>query len=413
MSDDTFVLDEGDPSPPPDPSRGAMSLGGHTILPRVEIRGDVPELVSTERPRFEATGKLGEGGLGEVIGARDLDIGRRVAIKRIRPDRATHGAFLRFVQEVRTVGKLDHPNIVPVHDVAKDAEGQFFFVMKHVQGQTLSEIIELLKQGDAKTHARFPFEQRLEVVKQLMHAVAFAHSHHIVHRDLKPDNVMVGEHGEVTLLDWGIAKQLGDPDITADGGGDNAASSLSVTRTRVGQVIGTPRYMAPEQARGEPADRRTDTFALSLILYELLALEHPLDGLTDLDAVLEAVKTKDYGAQVFLKAHSAQGPIPPDLAWFVADGLKRDADARYQTVEEMLERLQRRAEGDIPVQCPVTFQLRMVYRLRDTVRRHPFRLVWATVILSSLLVVLGVALGVLFGGALGGVLGGLIGVFAA
>jgi len=409
--DDTFVLDDAPAptlSPPSDASQ--LTLGGLTVLPRVEVRGDVPELVSTERPRFEPLGKLGEGGLGEVLSARDLDIGRRVAIKRIRPDRASRGAFLRFVQEVRTTGRLDHPGIVPVHDVAKDSGGEYFFVMKQVEGQTLTEIIDALKAGDAEAHARFPFEKRLAIVEQLMHAVAFAHAQGVIHRDLKPDNVMVGEHGEVTLIDWGIAKQIGGPDIQADSDGQEVSTSLSVTRTRVGQVIGTPRYMAPEQARGEPADVRTDTFALSLILYELLALHHPLDDVpTDaLEPFLEAVKTRTYGNPAFAPIHPAQGRMPPDLGWFVNDGVKSDPDARYQTVEAMLERLKRRAEGDIGVQCPVTFQLKVVYRLRKMVQQHPFRLVWMSLLLSALLLGLGVLAGLMAGGAFGGLLAALL-----
>jgi len=331
-----------------------------------------------------------------------------VAIKRIRPDRASKGAFLRFVQEVRTTGRLDHPGIVPLHDVAKDAAGEFFFVMKHVQGETLTQVIDALRAGDAGAHARYPFENRLAIVQQLMHAVAFAHDKGIIHRDLKPDNVMVGEHGEVTLIDWGIAKQIGGPEILPDDEGDQIASSLSVTRTRVGQVIGTPRYMAPEQARGEPADVRTDVFALSLILYEFMSLRHPLEGvkgLDDVDDFLEAVRTRTYGNPAFEPGHPAQEPIPPDLGWFINDGLKPDPDARFQSVNEMLDRLKRRAEGDIDVQCPVTFQLKFVYWLKKLVRRHPFRLVWLSMLLVGFLLGAGVLVGMAFGGAVGGLIG--------
>ena len=384
----------------------AATLGGHTtVLPRLQRDERGTQLVSTERPRFETTAVLGRGGLGEVVAANDLDIGRKVAIKRIRPDRATRGAFLRFVQEVRTVGALDHPNIIPIHDVAKDEQGQYYFVMKHVDGETLSAILERLRAGDRATHAAYGFERRAAIFVQICHAVAFAHSRGVLHRDLKPDNVMVGTHGEVTLLDWGVAKSIDAPDVVdAEHAAEDAHRSLTVTQTRVGQLIGTPRYMAPEQARGEPVDVRTDVYALCLLLFEWLGLKHPFDGLTELDQVLAAARDPHIPNLAYERAQPIQGGVPADLAWIVHDGLFVDPDRRYPHVQAIIDRFERRADGHIDVQCAVTMQLSMTQRVNNLARRRPFLLLAAVMTTAAAaaaaLLAVGAVLGATFGGTL-------------
>jgi serine/threonine-protein kinase len=132
-------------------SIGATASARVTVLPRVEMVGSEPRVVSESRLRYLAESKLGEGGIGEVVGARDQDIGRRVAVKRLRQEVKSDAALLRFAEEIRTVGKLEHPNIVPVHDVGIDEQGDHYFVMKYVDGETLERIIEQLAAGDAAT----------------------------------------------------------------------------------------------------------------------------------------------------------------------------------------------------------------------------------------------------------------------
>jgi len=347
--------------------------GRTTVLPRMEQAEAGVRLVQEQRPRYETLAHVGEGGLGVVVSAQDQDIGRRVAIKRIRSDRQSQGAFLRFVQEVRTVGQLDHPNIVPIHDVGKDEQGGYYFVMKYVEGDTLEVILDRLRAGDRATHAAWGWERRMSVFLQILHAVEFAHQRGIVHRDLKPANVMIGTHGEVQLLDWGVAKQLGQAEVSEPGhpGTSDTDPSISVTHTKVGALIGTPRYMSPEQARGEPADERVDTWALSMLLYELLALSHPFEHLGTLDELLEAIRTTAVPGPAAMPLHRAQGPVPADLGWIAADGLKLDRSARYQTVAQLVRRIERRNEGDFPIQCPVTLQKRALSVASRFVDRHP------------------------------------------
>src|SRR5262249_34071470 len=160
----------------------------------------------------------------------------------------------RFVDEIRTVGRLEHPNIVPIHDVGVDELGRYFFVMKYVEGETLESIIDKLARKDPETTSKYTFEVRIELFLGVLHALEDAHENGIVHGDIKPANVMVGRYGEVVLRDWGIAKPIGagrDPAAMADGEIEGDGSQRGrMYATRVGSLIGTPAYMSPEQARG-------------------------------------------------------------------------------------------------------------------------------------------------------------------
>ncbi|MBK6534374.1 MAG: serine/threonine protein kinase [Deltaproteobacteria bacterium] len=131
-----------------------------------------------------------------------------MAIKRLRPEHANTSALLRFAQEVRTIGSLEHPNIVPVHDVGIDEEGKHYFVMKYVEGETLESVIEKLQAHDPATERRFPIEARAQLFLGILRAVQYAHARGIIHRDIKPANIMVGPYGEVMLMDWGLARPV-------------------------------------------------------------------------------------------------------------------------------------------------------------------------------------------------------------
>ena len=206
--DETTASTGGDRAPDAEAVSGATTLVRSTVLPRVEMVGSTPTLVTRGKPRYEHMRRLGEGGLGEVLGARDNDIDRDVAVKRLRPDVTSAAMVARFVEEVRTIGRLEHPNIVPIHDVGVDERGEYYFVMKYVDGETLESVIEKLAAGDPAYHAQYGVERRVQIVVALLEALAFAHKKGIVHRDIKPANVMIGAYGEVVLMDWGIAKQL-------------------------------------------------------------------------------------------------------------------------------------------------------------------------------------------------------------
>jgi serine/threonine protein kinase len=367
-------------SPPSAAPQDALPLSTtlvrSTVLPRLETVGATQRLVTQGKPRYEHTRRLGEGGLGEVLGARDNDIDRDVAVKRLRPDVASPATLARFVEEVRTIGRLEHPNIIPIHDVGVDERGEYYFVMKYVDGETLESIIDKLAAGDPLYHAHYGFERRVQIVTALLEALAFAHKKGIVHRDIKPANVMVGAYGEVVLMDWGIAKQVrGGLDPTADAGagaplGHQHARRGALFETVAGQLIGTPAYMSPEQARGEPVDERSDLYSLSVLFYELLCLRHPLAEKQTLESMIHGVTNEP--TPLVGMVHSPHQPsVGMDLTWFLRRGLAKDPAERYQSAGEMIERLQQRAEGKVPIQCHITLMKRMNGEWGRFVDRHP------------------------------------------
>ena len=219
--------------------------------------------------RYKVIGEIGRGGMGEVVVARDEQLGREVAIKRLRAREPSDHELARFSREARIQARLDHPAIVPVHEVGRDREGLPFFVMKRVAGTTLRELI---------VNARHPRHRLLRAFVDVCLAIEYAHVHGVIHRDIKPDNIVLGDFGDVYVLDWGVAKVVGESDEVADLRGDNAAETL------VGAVVGTPGYMSPEQAMDSAnVDARTDVYALGCVLANILARDP--DPPPELDAL--------------------------------------------------------------------------------------------------------------------------------
>lgn len=367
---------------------GATTVAGGTIrstvLPRVEWEGPHPRVKPSERHRFEELGLLGEGGMGEVVLAKDHDIERNVALKRL-PENCDLGRVLRFVEEIRTVGQLEHPNIVPVHDVGVDSSGRYYFVMKHLRGETLESIIERLKAGDDAAHARFTMPVRIQIVLSVLNALAYAHQQGFIHRDLKPANIMIGPYGEVTVMDWGLAKRIRTPEKSEIPVAPSSART--VLQTQVGAVMGTPLYMSPEQARGEvdKLDERSDLYALGVVFHEFLHLEHYLEDRTELKAVLEGVQTVQPPIHVAtLKA--ARYQVPAELDWFVARATRKNVNERFQSVTEMTDELQRIIRGECRVQCQRTLVKRVVGEAGKFADQRPMATIVATTVAVALFV---------------------------
>lgn len=177
-----------------------------------EVEGAAADAYRLDIDRYRIEDEIARGGMGAIHRSRDLALGRNVAMKVMtRGDDADVESRLRFVREAEIVGRLEHPNIVPVHDLGTDAEGRPFYTMKEVKGRTLQQILNAIRKGDPDTVAAFPLRELVSVFNKICDGVAYAHSQGIVHRDLKPENIMVGEFGETLVMDWGLAKRTQEP----------------------------------------------------------------------------------------------------------------------------------------------------------------------------------------------------------
>jgi len=270
---------------------------------------------------YELGELLGRGGMGEVVLATDSQIGRQVAIKRIRGDFG-ESAEARFLREAQIQARLDHPAIVPVHQIGRDREGRPFFTMKRLTGTTLAETI----------HAGAAQQRLLNAFVDVCRAIDFAHARGIVHRDLKPSNIMLGDYGEVYVIDWGLARVLDEADQAP-----LPAVPTASGQTEVGAMLGTPGYMSPEQAHGETVGTPTDVYALGSILYEILAREplHPR-GI----AAISSTLTRPTAAP-----SSKRPDIPPELDAVTQAALAAVPDER-PTARVLAERIQNYLDGD-------------------------------------------------------------------
>ncbi len=371
--------------------RSSMNI---SVLPRVEpaAEGDGVILSSSTGPRYATLRELGRGGMGEVDLVEDRDIGRTVAMKRLLGDQAGPAAIARFVDEVRTIGRLEHPNIIPIHDVGVDERGRFFFVMKYVDGETLESILERLAKGDPEAVRTYDVNRRAQLFMQILRALQFAHERGIIHRDIKPANVMVGRFGEVVLMDWGVARTVAGADKTLDtaalpAGGPGAASASAhrghtgpsrASTTRVGALIGTPLYMSPEQARGanDQLDQRSDLYSATVLFHEMLGLQHLHREQKTLTSLLHAIVSGEPPSAYTMFAGSPQKGIGAEYAHFIRRGLQQDPNARWQSANEMVDELHAILAGRFKVRCPVTFMKRGSIALSHLVDRSPPAAMW-------------------------------------
>jgi len=354
----------------PTPS-GITTTARSAVLPRVGA-GDV----AAPGERYAKKRTLGAGGMGEVVLAEDRDIGRHVAVKYLTAPSSDAGALARFVDEIRVVGSLEHPNIVPIHDVGVDDANRYYFVMKHIEGETLEHVIERLAAGDPAYHARYTYTARVQLFVALLQALAFAHARGYVHRDIKPANVMIGRYGEVVLMDWGVAKRCRAPEpVTPHAGPDDASlpARERLFTTRRGAIIGTPVYMSPEQARGDvdAIDERSDVYCATALLFELVTLRHYLGEVQSLEQVLHAIQHEPARVTFVATTHPTQGPPPAEFIHFVKKGLQKDPAARHASVNVMIDELEAALDGRVKVQCPFTLQKRLTRELARFTDHHP------------------------------------------
>lgn len=324
------------------------------------VASGVPKTAS----RYEPVRQLGEGGMGEVLLSRDPTIGRQVAIKRMKRQ-AEHGADFaaKFMEEVRTTGRLEHPGIIPIYDAGQDAEGTPYFVMKYVDGEPLNQIIAKLRAEDPVYKQRYSYEHRTQMFMQLLRAVQYAHHQGILHLDIKPANIIVGRFGEVVLVDWGIARTRSESAASANGDGSpDLKGNIAFT--------GTPDYMSPEQALGkvEAICPATDTYCLSVLFYELITLHYYLPPKQTLQGRITSILIDE--PLTGLQMHHRFG-APPELTNYIHYGLNKDPEKRFRNVDEMVEKLQQVMDGMIPVVCPCTGIKRAANTYGDFMNAHP------------------------------------------
>ncbi len=269
---------------------------------------------------------IGRGGMGEVLAAQDTRIGREVAVKRMTSESPDDEQIARFLREARIQARLEHPAIVPVHELGIDAEGRPYFTMKRLVGETLGQ-----RQIDGVSLNRL-----LRAYVEVCRAIEFAHSRGVVHRDLKPANVMLGDYGEVYVIDWGIARVLADdPDQMLD----QVDISTLDQGTKSGALLGTPGYMAPEQIRGARATTAADIYALGSVLFELLTGEllHRR-GQAGVTTTLSTPKQSPADRK-------PDRGIPPELDALCQCALEEDPEAR-PTAHGLAEAVQNYLDGD-------------------------------------------------------------------
>ncbi len=288
--------------------------------------------VDTKNPaRYELLVEKGRGGLGVVFEAYDTELDRVVAVKELRAHSRT--AERRFVREARITAKLEHPAIVPVHEVGRWPNGTPYYSMKLVAGRSLREILS----------DNPPLGQRLELLPNILavcEAIAYAHSEGVIHRDLKPANIVVGDFGATVVIDWGLAKDVATKDDLARSEETHDDAPCLGDITAAGAVVGTPAYMPPEQARGEDLDQRADVYALGAVLYRVLCGRTPYGGASS-DEVIRRLLT-DAPTPI----EQIEPQVPRELLAIAETAMARDPSERYRHAGELAAELRRFLTGD-------------------------------------------------------------------
>jgi tRNA A-37 threonylcarbamoyl transferase component Bud32 len=347
--DETVAAPEGR-----DPALDATVSAGDPALDATLLPGPLAGQAAADAPgssagRYRVGGEVGRGGLGRVVSAHDLLLDRTVALKELLDD--SEDSRRRFQREVLITARLQHPSIVPIYDAGQWPTHAPFYAMKLVGGRPLSDAIA----------AAPSLEQRLTLLPNVLavaDAIAFAHGERIIHRDLKPHNVLVGPHGETMVIDWGIAKDLGSSD--EDAPGIDAPVATRAHETVAGSTLGTPGYMAPEQALGGKVDERSDVYALGAMLYHVLSGTAPHEGDT-----LQAMLTR-IGRGEITPLAEREPRAPAELRAIVTKAMARRPSDRYPTARDVADDLRRYTTD----QLVFAYRYTLWHRLRRWVQRN-------------------------------------------
>lgn len=289
--------------------------------------------------RFERIAEHARGGLGRVSIAQDREVHRKVALKEILPELADIPSVRRrFLREAEITGQLEHPGIVPIYSVGQNANGQPYYAMRFIGGVSLADEIRTLhdiEHPQTSINSRLRLRSLLSRFNAVCDAANYAHQQNIVHRDIKPSNIMLGDHGETLLVDWGLAKRLGQTEADDDLVTETLGGSVSSPDTKLGSTIGTRGFMSPEQAAGDwdQLSIRSDVFSLAATLYQLLTGQPPYRK-SDSDQLTKAL------AANFPHPKSVNPSVPAPLAAIVCKGMSSSPENRYGTAREMADEIE-------------------------------------------------------------------------
>jgi serine/threonine-protein kinase len=310
-----------------------MTDEGHApTIPDTQAPTHGPSVTGTPKPpdeRYALRALLGKGGMGEIWLAHDTRIDRDIAVKLMRGGSGDPEAVARFLREARVQGRLEHPSVVPVHDLGVD-ETAPFFAMKRITGTTVADVIA------ARDDAKWPRRVLLSRFVDVCLGIEFANQRGVIHRDLKPANIMLGDFGETYVLDWGLARIVDEPDSGAIRTSDLRGDS-GVGQTQAGAMLGTPGYMAPEQMRGEAIDHRVDVYALGCILFEILVAQPAVP------------RDRTYEVTLSVLCHRARdraADVPPELDEICARATMSDPAKRIGSARQLADEVQRFLDGD-------------------------------------------------------------------
>ncbi|MCC7510510.1 MAG: serine/threonine protein kinase [Planctomycetes bacterium] len=329
--------------------REQMELGDGVKLISDKMQSSLAQFqpdATADRKRYVVVREIARGGMGKVLEVEDTELRRSVALKVLRKELlGRRDVVERFLEEAQITGQLEHPNIVPVHEMGVDGAGNLYFTMKYVEGLSLAEILLKLREGNRDVRREYPLLKLLDIFIKICEGMSFAHNRGVIHRDLKPANVMVGKFGEVQVMDWGVAKVVGREFVSDTDSGIVMTDRLDhgAVHTMMGSVIGTPSYMSPEQARGDldAIGPPTDIFSMGVILYEMLCLRSPWTGKSS-DEVLEQVREM---TPVKPSQRNPELEIPAELERLALLCLEKELEARPKSVKELAENVRNFTEG--------------------------------------------------------------------
>ena len=358
-SDDTGIQDLTASKFSPGTKTISSLIHERDLVAGIQLDAELVESIDTrDKAKYRVGEQIARGGMGAILDAKDVNLRRRIAMKVMHdPDQVSDRQLARFIEEAQVTGQLQHPSIVPVYELGVDADNRPFYTMKLLKGRSLEEILDAIENGDEEVRETWTLPALLNAFSKICEAISYAHSKDVIHRDLKPENVMIGQFGEVQVLDWGLAKVLtaeaeapvevldAEPMVSGIIESVRSGDSSGRFQSMDGSVAGTPTYMAPEQAEGlvDQIDERTDVYGLGGILYAILTFRSPVTA-PNLQLILAKVRAGAIVApdqlEGFEPPHLPGQRVPASLNAITMKALALRPEDRYDDVASLLADVQ-------------------------------------------------------------------------